>query len=187
MKKILNILGLSLKKDFDLIVKKNEELNKSIVEKDKILNNIESFDNFVPEIKYETYRKLKGEKKQFLFNSELFYEYYNLYHRNQRQAFLIRKLAHKDYKMLHVFLMEFSSFDWEDVQKHMKEVGWTWHDSKTTPTIEMLKNTVIELISFDFNKIGNAETGGFSVGLYYTEEGEPFCEIKFNKKDYLLF
>jgi hypothetical protein len=70
--------------------------------------------------------------------------------------------------------MEFSSFNWEDVQKHMEEVGWKWHSSKETPTIEMLKNTVIELISFDFNKIGNVESGGFSVGLYYTEDGGNF-------------
>jgi hypothetical protein len=134
---------------------------------------------------FETYKELKGEKKRFSFNSELFHEFYNLYHRNQRQAYLIRKLAHKDYKMLHVFLMEFSSFDWEDIQKHMEEVGWKWYNSKETPTIEMLKNAVIELISFDFNKIGNVESGGFSVGLYYTEEGEPFCEIKFDKEGHL--
>jgi hypothetical protein len=185
MKKVLNFFGLSLKKDFDLVLKKNEELNKSIMEKDVFLNSLESFDNFVPEIDFETYKELKGEKKRFSFNSELFHEFYNLYHRNQRQAYLIRKLAHKDYKMLHVFLMEFSSFDWEDVQKHMEEVGWKWHNSKETPTIEMLKNAVIELISFDFNKIGDVQSGGFSVGLYYTEEGEPFCKIKFDKKSYL--
>lgn len=185
MKKVLNFFGLSLKKDLELILKENLELKNSILEKDKILNSLESFDDFVPEISFKEYEKTKNRKSDLAWDSELFHEFYNIYHKNQRQAYLIRKLAHKDYKMLHVFLMEFSSFDWNDVKEYMEKVNWTWGDFKKVPTIEMLKNAVIELINFKFSEDSCISSGGFYVSLFYKEDGEPFCKIEFKKKDFI--
>lgn len=185
MKKLLSFFGLSLKKDLELTLKENLELKNSILEKDKILNSLESFDDFVPEISFDEYEKKNGGKTSLLFDSKLFSEFYDAYHRNQRQAYLIRKLAHKDYKMLHVFLMEFSSFDWNSVEKYMKEVGWTWRDSKETPTVEMLKNAVIELINFNFSEGSCIASGGFYLSLFYKSDGEPCCKIEFKKNDFI--
>jgi hypothetical protein len=185
MKKVLNFFGLSLKKDLELTLKENLELKNSILEKDKILNSLESFDDFVPEVNFKEYEKTKSGKIGLSWDSELFHEFYNIYHRNQRQAYLIRKLAHKDYKMLHVFLMEFSSFDWNSTKKYMEEIGWTWNNSKESPTVEMLKNAVIELINFNFSEGSCILSGGFYLSLFYKSDGEPFCKIEFKKKDFI--
>ena len=185
MKKILDFFGLTLKKDYTSLVNLNTELKNTISKKDEILSSFESFDYFKPEMSYDDYVQLKTGKNQSSFDSTLFYEHFNLYHRKQYSAFLIKKLVHKDHNMLNAFLMEFSSFDWESVRKYMEEVDWKWHDNKTnTPSIERLKYCVINLINFKFTPNYAVESGGFKLTLCYKEDGEPFCKIEFDKNPY---
>lgn len=184
MKKILKYFGLSLKSDYDSLIKVNKQLENEIREKDEVLNSLETFENFKPEVSYNNYveQHNNGGKNKYCFNSKLFQEFYDKYHRKQHQAFIIKKLAHKDPNMLNVFLMEFSNFDWESVHNYMKEVGWKWRHQENSPTIEELKNCVITLINFDFKPNSGMESGGFKVNLGYKEGDIPFCKIEFDKK-----
>ena len=65
----------------------------------------------------------------------------------------------------------------------MKSVDWFWSKKFESPTIEELKDCVITLIPDDnFDYVGNGvSSGGFTVSLYYNENGEAVCKIKFNK------
>lgn len=182
MKKLLSYFGLVLKSEYDLLNSKNQKLENKIREKDSVLETLETFENFKPEVSYTEYIKQysDGQPSQ-PFNSKLFQEFYDKYHRRQHQAFMIKKLAHKDPIMLDVFLHEFSNFDWEGICQYMKDVDWKWSGSDKTPTIPDLKNRVITLINYEFKPTSKIESGGFGLSLGYQENGKPFCKIEFNK------
>jgi len=116
------------------------------------------------------------------FNKKLFDEWYSIYCKNQYQGYKLRQLS-KHPHLLNAFMNEFGSFDWESIILHMEENNWFWSDNSVAPTIEELKDCVITLIPENrFDTIGNAvSSGGFTVSLYYGEDCNSICKIKFNK------
>lgn len=113
--------------------------------------------------------------------NDTFHSYYDKYNRKPYQSYKIINLCkHPD--LLNSFLLSFSSFDWEKIEKYMASVNWCWSDKKTTPTISDLKDCVITLIPTDgFEEENNTiSTGGFSVNLHY-KDGEAICKITFEK------
>lgn len=183
MKKILSFLGLSTRSTELNLLSQIDNLKKEKESLDLILAKQEDCGLFVPEMTYQEYIIGKETQKNGFFDSKLHSAYYDVYHQNQHEAFKVRKLC-KEPHLLHAFLLEFSSFDWESVRAYMAEVNWTWGRTHgVTPTIEQLKECVITLIPEDgYEHLTNKHSsGGFEVSLFY-KGNEAICKIWFDKK-----
>jgi len=177
--KILEIFGLTTLKKYD---EKVDELVLAIARQniaETKLNNV--FAENKPTVEFATYRKELGRKE---FDREFWdvdwYAYYDKYHRDEYEAYKIRNLS-KHPHLLNAFLCEFGSYDWNRVEAYMKKVDWKWSDKSHTPTVEELKDAVITLIPFDGYESNKnmVQSGGFSLSLFYKEDGSPYCKIDF--------
>ena len=189
---ILNFFGLTtlknqtneLQKLTDLNTSLKSELDNSKLEYDKLFDfklkekDIIDFETFCSNNNIDQL-KISGSKKW----SEIFYLYYAKYRRNEYQAYKIRTLCQEP-DLLNAFLLEFSSFNWQEVEQYMKSVNWHWKDNDRTPTIDELKDCVITLLTTDYISDGACSSGGFYLYLYYKEK-LPICKIFFKKDDVL--
>jgi hypothetical protein len=176
--KFLSLFGLTTLSNYREIEDRAKEYHKLI--SDLTLAIAEYEDKPKPSIEYSDYKKTKQSKSGF--DSELWNEWYSIYCRNQYAAYKIRQLTKHPHLFI-AFMNEFGSFDWESTYSYMKSVDWFWSKKFESPTIEELKDCVITLIPDDnFDYVGNGvSSGGFTVSLYYNENGEAVCKIKFNK------
>ncbi len=176
--KILNWFGLTTLSNYREIEDRATDYHKLISD---LTSAIAEYDyQPKPQVEYNDYKIDKPSK--IGFDRELFNEWYSIYCRNQHQAYKIRLLT-KHPHLLNAFMVEFGSFDWESISSYMKSIDWFWSDNKISPTIKELKDCVITLIpDGNFDYVGNgASSGGFTVSLYYNENDEAVCKIKFNK------
>lgn len=180
----LNSIGLDLlsnRKETEVVV---NDLIKSQEQLDLKYKKLFDWTLYEKELKtFMDWRKEKNIKIDTLDIEwhKVFNSWYNTFRRNEYQAFKIRSLSmHPD--LLNAFLLQFSSFDYEDVRKYMEEVNWFWNDGEKTPTIEELKDCVINLIpliGYENENCG-VMSGGFTVKLCY-KNNKAFCEILFDK------
>lgn len=169
-----------------LVIEKNQSID-NFKEIELKYNKLFNWDLFVPELTFNEYKILIGKENAKLGKewSELHDKYYLKYHRNQYQSFKLRSLSLEP-NMLNVFMLKFSSINWDKIAKMMKESNWHWHDNDKSPTIDELKDCVITLIPLNrYDYIGNAtSSGGFQVELYYNINKEPICNIIWNNDKY---
>ena len=191
--KILSWFGLTTLARLNAVETRNNEYLKLMSDLTKALAAYEKYENKPePEVEFINYRNPEKQTKTSGFDNELFAEWYDIYCRNQYQAYKIRKLTRHPH-LLVAFLNEFSSFDWESVRKYMEEVNWGYGELQVVPTVERLKDCVITLLPDDESHYlysGEIASGGFYVDVYYEEDTcKAVCTIKFKKEDgnYLNF
>ena len=176
--KVLNWLGLTTLLNYLEIEDRAKEYHKLISDLTLAISEYE--DKPKPTIEYSDYKKDKHS--EIGFDVQLWDEWYSKHCRNQYVAYKMRQLT-KNPHLFMAFMNEFGSFDWESPYSYMKSVDWFWSRKSESPTIEELKDCVITLIpDGDFNHVDNGlSSGGFTVSLYYNENSEAVCKIKFNK------
>lgn len=83
-----------------------------------------------------------------------------------------------------------SRFDFQTVEEYMRSMEWRWSDKPTSPTIQDMKSTILELITDGIkyddgneNSPGGMATGGFYV--QYQKRNNIIYEIKITFKDEL--
>lgn len=179
---ILKKLGLVKISEQEAYIKSLEENNKFLeVRYNKLFNwDLEQQD--IPS--YQQYKRENQIPLYEIYNINYFREYYKKYHTCEYQANRIRNLSMHP-KLLNAFLMELTKFDFQEIATYMSEVSWTWNDNDRTPTIEELKDCVITLLPMDDyeNKENAFSSGGFTVNLFYKNNGDGFCKITFNKAE----
>lgn len=176
-------LGYVPFKEIGKLKKSQDELTKriqgGISEIEKIRQEIADGDDFKKFVPSKGYNEVYPDDKSHYHWNEYWRDYYRDYH----IAYKLRILSKKAPVLLNAFLNAFSSYDWEKTRAYMESVNWTWHDSKTSPTIEDLKYCVISLLpenDFTYTDSG-ISSGGFEVILGYGED-KAVCEIKFSNQ-----
>jgi hypothetical protein len=190
---ILNFLGLTTLKNQAAELKKVIDSNATTITEltEKELAYKKLFDWELKEkdlIDFKTYC-LNNNIDQLKLDNGKWKEVFDLYYATCRmheyQAYKIMTLC-KEPDLLNAFLLEFSSFNWVEVEQYMKSVNWYWKDNKRTPTIDELKDCVITLLNTDYVSDGACMSGGFHLYLYYKDK-LPICKILFEKEDgYLI-
>ena len=126
------------------------------------------FDYIKGDISYEEYLKLNHIDR---FRTSSFSDYCKRYvsHKYQEEYY---RIISKNRTLKFLVDKSFENVEFfATIEKYMKYVNWTWGDNKQVPTIEELKETILELLIHSVGDDGclmdecGCSTGGFEVKL----------------------
>lgn len=181
MRKITKKIGLIKLSEYDELKCDNKNLKEELFNGIKLISELNTKVNELNILVKELSPKEIVPDREFIHGQENWDDYWNECYADKYNAKDIVTIS-KHPEILTDLIYKISIFDWNDIEKFMKETNWFWGDRKDrTPNVVEMQRCVVSLAASAIYRATDVNNSGCQSGGFLVETINGEIKITFKK------